>query len=230
MRGEVISYIEMCQREGVSLQRGMNFRLGRNYSVILMSVRKNSPYRDEVREDGKILIYEGHDVPARKGEVDPKSLDQPEYESNGALTQNGKFHRAAQIYKSGKGNPEIVQVYEKIKNGIWVDNGFFHMIDSWIEHDGTRNVFKFKLISINDKREKFSYLEKYDENRTRIIPSDIKLQVWKRDGGKCAVCGATDELHFDHVIPFSRGGTSLRAENIQLLCARHNLQKGKNIE
>lgn len=230
MRGEVISYIEMCQREGVSLQRGMNFRLGRNYSVILMSVRKNSPYRDEVREDGKILIYEGHDVPARKGEVDPKSLDQPEYESNGALTQNGKFHRAAQIYKSGKGNPEIVQVYEKIKNGIWVDNGFFHLIDSWIEHDGTRDVFKFKLISVNDKREKFSYLEKYDENRTRIIPSDIKLQVWKRDGGKCAVCGATDELHFDHVIPFSRGGTSLRAENIQLLCARHNLQKGKNIE
>jgi hypothetical protein len=229
MRGEVISYIEMCQREGVSLQRGMNFRLGRNYSVILMSVRKNSPYRDEVREDGKILIYEGHDVPARKGEVDPKSLDQPEYESNGALTQNGKFHRAAQIYKSGKGNPEIVQVYEKIKNGIWVDNGFFHLIDSWIEHDGTRDVFKFKLISVNDKREKFSYLEKYDENRTRIIPSDIKLQVWKRDGGKCAVCGATDELHFDHVIPFSRGGTSLRAENIQLLCARHNLQKGKNI-
>jgi len=195
-----------------------------------MSVRKNSPYRDEVREDGKVLIYEGHDVPARKGEVDPKSLDQPEYESNGALTQNGKFHRAAQIYKSGKGNPEIVQVYEKIKNGIWVDNGFFHLIDSWIEHDGTRDVFKFKLISVNDKREKFSYLEKYDENRTRIIPSDIKLQVWKRDGGKCAVCGATDELHFDHVIPFSRGGTSLRAENIQLLCARHNLQKGKNIE
>jgi hypothetical protein len=229
MRGEVISYIEMCQREGVSLQRGMNFRLGGNYSVILMSVRKNSPYRDEVREDGKVLIYEGHDVPARKGEVDPKSLDQPEYESNGALTQNGKFHRAAQLYKSGKINPEIVKVYEKIKNGIWVDNGFFHLIDSWTEHDGKRNVFKFKLIAVNDKREKFSYLEKYDENRTRIIPSDIKLQVWKRDGGKCVVCGATDELHFDHVIPFSRGGTSLRAENIQLLCARHNLQKGKNI-
>lgn len=48
MRGHVISYIEMCQKEGTSLQRGMNFRLKGRHSVILMSVRPNSPYRDEV--------------------------------------------------------------------------------------------------------------------------------------------------------------------------------------
>ena len=40
----------------------------------------------------------------------------------------------------------------------------------------------------------------------------MKLAVWKHDGGKCVICGATDELHFDHIIPFSKGGTSLRAE------------------
>ena len=38
-------------------------------------------------------------------------------------------------------------------------------------------------------------------------------------------CGATDNLHFDHVLPFSKGRSSLLAENVQLLCARHNLQK-----
>ena len=42
--------------------------------------------------------------------------------------------------------------------------------------------------------------------------------------------GAADELHFDHVLPFSRGGTSLTASNVQLLCARHNLQKSAKIE
>jgi hypothetical protein len=39
MSDNVISYIEMCQREGASLQQGMNFGLGGNHSVILMSVR-----------------------------------------------------------------------------------------------------------------------------------------------------------------------------------------------
>jgi 5-methylcytosine-specific restriction endonuclease McrA len=50
------------------------------------------------------------------------------------------------------------------------------------------------------------------------------------DGGKCRMCDASDELHFDHIVPFSRGGTSLTAENVQLLCARHNLQKRDRIE
>lgn len=67
MRGNVISYIEMCQKEGTSLQRGMNFRLKGHHSVILMSVRPNSPYRDEVQDDGAVLIYEGHDEPKRRG-------------------------------------------------------------------------------------------------------------------------------------------------------------------
>jgi len=47
--------------------------------------------------------------------------------------------------------------------------------------------------------------------------------------GKCTKCGASDELHFDHVLPFSNGGTSLTADNVQLLCARHNLQKSAKI-
>jgi 5-methylcytosine-specific restriction endonuclease McrA len=44
------------------------------------------------------------------------------------------------------------------------------------------------------------------------------------------MCGATDELHFDHILPFARGGTSLTAANVQLLCARHNLAKSDRIE
>ncbi|MDI6773699.1 MAG: HNH endonuclease signature motif containing protein [bacterium] len=68
-----------------------------------------------------------------------------------------------------------------------------------------------------------------DVARRRVIPTAVKQEVWKRDGGRCVVCEATDELHFDHVIPFSRGGTSLVAENVQLLCARHNIEKHDRI-
>jgi len=81
MENEIIPYLEMCQRERVNLQQGMNYRLGGTYSVILMSVRPNAPYRDAVVDDGTILIYEGHDVPRSDQSIDPKSLDQPEFTS-----------------------------------------------------------------------------------------------------------------------------------------------------
>ena len=232
MRGHVISYLEMCQKEGTSLQRGMNFRLKGRHSVILMSVRPNSPYRDEVQDDGAVLIYEGHDEPKRNGILDTKILDQPERLAGGRLTENGKFHQAAQQFKSGKKGPDIVQVYEKIKDGIWTDNGFFHLVDSWIESDGIRNVFKFKLIAVENVSDESAAEDLPNRlvERSRIIPTSVKLEVWSRDGGKCVTCGATDELHFDHILPFSKGGTSLKAENVQLLCARHNLSKSAKIQ
>jgi hypothetical protein len=59
------------------------------------------------------------------------------------LTQNGKFHKAAQEFKEGFRDAEIVKVYEKIRDGIWSYNGFFELIDSWIENEGKRHVFKF---------------------------------------------------------------------------------------
>ncbi len=69
-----------------------------------------------------------------------------------------------------------------------------------------------------------------DLEQTRQIPGKVKLAVFKRDKGVCTQCGAKDNLHFDHILPYSKGGTSLNEENIQLLCARHNLQKSAKIE
>lgn len=232
MRGNIIAYIDMCQKEGASLQKGMNFRLKGKHSVILMSVRDNSPYQDEITEDGTVLIYEGHDIPKTKDVAEPKRLDQPEFRESGSLTENGKFHKAAQGFKSETKGPDIVQVYEKIKKGIWSDNGVFHLVDSWTESDGNRKVFKFKLIAVDNIEDESQPEDITDREvkRSRIISTRIKLEVWKRDGGKCVTCGATDELHFDHILPYSKGGTSLKAENIQLLCARHNLQKSAKIQ
>jgi hypothetical protein len=51
---KIITYREMCNQEGVeTIQRGMNFGLGSNYSVILMSVKKGSPYNDFISDDGR---------------------------------------------------------------------------------------------------------------------------------------------------------------------------------
>ena len=62
------------------------------------------------------------------------------------------------------------------------------------------------------------------------MTSSVKKEVWRRDGGKCVICDATDELHFDHDVPYSKGGTSITAENVRILCARHNLEKSDKIE
>lgn len=229
MSDNVILYLEMCQREGTSLQQGMNFGLGGTHSVILVSFRQGAPYRDRIEDGGTTLIYEGHDQPKGSGCPAPKKVDQPERYPSGAFTQNGKFHQAAQQAKTGARPPERVRAYEKIRAGIWSYNGIFHLVDSWIESDDHRKVFKFRLNAVEGEEDLSAPVQR-DAQRRRIIPTNVKLNVWKRDGGKCVKCGKTDELHFDHVLPFAKGGTSVVAENVQLLCARHNIEKRDRIE
>ena len=228
-QGDVISHSQMCQEENLMLQRGMNFQINKGLSVILMSLRAGAPYADRIEDNGRILIYEGHDINNTKDGPDPKSVDQVANNPGGSLTQNGKFFKAADTYKRGHSEPELVKVYEKIKAGIWVYNGIFKLIDAWQETSNARQVFKFKLELVDDEDITHNP-ELRDIEHNRLIPSSVKLQVWKRDKGKCMKCGSQDNLHFDHIIPYSKGGSSLIAENIQILCARHNLGKRDRIE
>ena len=143
---------------------------------------------------------------------------------SGALTQNGLFFEAAHNRDDLK---EIVKVYEKIQSGIWVFNGFFLLVDAYIVNSKNRKVFKFRL--------ELTEMQKIESEPTtlkhnRLIPSSVKIEVWKRDGGECVLCGESNNLHYDHDLPFSKGGSSLTAKNIRLLCARHNLKKSDKIE
>ena len=228
-QGDVISHYEMCQAERRNLQAGMNYRPGGRRSIFLMSLRKGAPYADRVEGDGRVLIYEGHDEPRSAKVTDPKSVDQPEYTPHGGLTQNGQFAAAAARHRDRGDAPELVSVYDKIKPNIWTFNGVFRLVDAWKEQAGPRKVFKFKLELVDDPEAAIGDVAQ-DLDHNRLIPSDVKLAVWKRDGGKCIECGSTDNLHFDHVVPFSKGGSSLVAENVQLLCARHNLAKSDRIQ
>ena len=229
--GDVISYLEMCSEEGVNLQRGMNYHLRGDTSVILMSLRPNAPYSDKVEDDGRILIYEGHDVPKTKENPIPKIVDQQMNNPSGTLNQNGLFYKASKKYKKEQIIPELVKVYEKLHAGIWVYNGLFKLLDSWKEESNNRQVFKFKLeLTEHIKPTNNNEIQNSVLEHNRVIPPQVKLEVWKRDKGKCVICGSTDNLHFDHIIPFSKGGSSLVSKNIQLLCARHNIAKRDRIE
>lgn len=215
----------------MSLQRGMNFRTTAAHAVVLSSLRPGAPYDDRVEENGSVLIYEGHDEPRSKYHPNPKAVDQPLETKWGRLTQNGLFHQAAQEFKVGLREPLHVRVYEKIKAGIWVYNGVFALEDSWMESVGGRRVFKFKLRLLQDQEEHTSWQAFWtNQEHARLIPAAVKVAVWKRDLGQCVLCGSKENLHFDHILPYSKGGTSTSEKNIQLLCMKHNLQKHANIE
>lgn len=63
---------------------------------------------------------------------------------------------------------------------------------------------------------------------TRHIPQNIKNAVWQKCQGKCVQCGSNSYLEFDHIIPFSKGGSNSE-NNIQILCRQCNLAKSNQI-
>jgi hypothetical protein len=208
----------------------MNFRLRGGESIILMSLRPGAPYADRVEDDGMTLVYEGHDLPRTINGPNPKSSDQPYRYPTGSFTQNGLFAEAASKFKSGMEPAERIEVYEKIRAGIWVYNGTFELRDFWIEESTGRKVFKFKLHTVGKNQPDGPAIMPSVEEDDRIIPSWVKLDVWKRDQGRCVTCNAISGLHFDHIIPYSKGGSSKDPKNIQILCGRHNLAKRDRIE
>lgn len=100
-----------------------------------------------------------------------------------------------------------------------------------------KDKIKAKLLEKKKKREieKLALQELIDEgeifpeaNKRPPIPKDVVDTVWNRDGGKCVYCGSNENLHLEHIIPFSKGGDT-SVENLQLLCQKCNLEKSNKI-
>jgi hypothetical protein len=84
-------------------------------------------------------------------------------------------------------------------------------------------------ISAEDNCETMQKEEPLFKHQTKRFPSErLKVQVLMRDGNMCKLCGAIvtgDNIHFDHIKPWSKGGETV-LENLQVLCETHNLAKG----
>lgn len=69
-------------------------------------------------------------------------------------------------------------------------------------------------------------------NISRNIPTATKLKVVRRDRYQCAICKKTisdDEINYDHIIPWSKGGPSTES-NLRVLCANCNKKRGNEYE
>jgi len=56
------------------------------------------------------------------------------------------------------------------------------------------------------------------------ISQEVKDKVMERYNGKCAVCQSNEDIDFDHIVPFLKGGSNT-SRNIQLLCSICRLNK-----
>jgi 5-methylcytosine-specific restriction endonuclease McrA len=70
--------------------------------------------------------------------------------------------------------------------------------------------------------------EKHRPAARERIPTAVRREVWRRDGGRCAwrgpdghVCGSTWKVEVDHIRPVALGGAST-VDNCRLLCQPHN--------
>lgn len=216
---DLISYKEMCSREGVgSLQRGMHYR-EEGDSIILMSRMQRAPYADRCMHSRVIIEYIGHDKPHGR------NADQEERTPSGRLTTNGKFKRAIARYKEGNGPPVSVRVYEKVYPGVWRDRGRYYCVDWRYEREGARNAFKFFLSPERTP----SDVPRLKTPRVSL-PSAVKQAVYIRDKGRCAACGSATDLAFDHIVPLAKGGSATSVDNVQLLCRKHNSEKAARIQ
>lgn len=207
--GEVISWAGLLRRECVDdLWGGMHPFEQKEHSVILMSTGPEAKFPNEVHDNGKTLIYCGQKQPAVKGEV---------------LGNNAWFERAAHAHRDHGEVARAVRVYEKIEAGKWTYNGLFSLVDCWREaNDG----FRFRLVVQEPAK---PTVKQSSLPWNRVIPTGVKREVWARDEGRCQQCHNDMNLQFDHVIPFSKGGSSLTAANIQILCVDCNARKSDSI-
>ncbi len=110
------------------------------------------------------------------------------------------------------------------KFGSWTKSleSFVDFINSDLHENSTIQAEEPAII--NNTKPEIIY-----KHKTKRSPSErLKVQVLMRDGNKCRLCGIIvtgDNIHFDHILPWSKGGETV-LENLQVLRETHNIAKG----
>jgi nitrate reductase cytochrome c-type subunit len=97
-------------------------------------------------------------------------------------------------------------------------------LEAWEKERRTKE----KIIRLRKMRENVEAGDYIPDTSREHVPRDIASYVMSRDKGRCLSCGSQENLHFDHIIPVSKGGATT-AENLQILCMDCNIKKSAHI-
>ena len=119
----------------------------------------------------------------------------------------------------------------EFSTGVYISKfgSFRKALEAFVEYINSDNVEDQEIQDIENSSEQTQENEIVFKHKTKRLPSErLKVQVLMRDGNKCRLCGIIltgENIHFDHILPWSKGGETV-LENLQVLCAHHNLVKG----
>lgn len=203
----ILSGSELAVREGLSLQKGMTYRI--DAPSVFLVLPHGGAYADEWHAPEGVYVFRGHDsVLAKTG----KSADQVSIYESGRLSENGKFLKAARSYAEKLvAEPLAVRVYEKLDAGVWFDKGMFELVDASEKKEGEGRAYVFHLRPVAGALGS----ERYE--RERMLSATEKAAAWAASGGRCTVCGTETGLRF---VEEAGGGAA------RLLCTVHRGEGG----
>jgi hypothetical protein len=159
-----------------------------------------------------------------------KALEKVKAEDRARAEENARAEQIAKGEKRAKA-ADIEPI--KTDDNLWEFKGFIYEITGFYNDEQAKLMI---LEEFDKERRYFERLRlKFGSNsQSKVmterprIPENVRIEVWRRDGGKCARCGSRINLEYDHIVPISKGGSNT-ARNIELLCEKCNRSKSNNI-
>lgn len=121
-----------------------------------------------------------------------------------------KQHSAAEFFTLQSNQSEDKRFFAYCGKCVWVSAKWFPP-SAWLEIARTAQLDDYK-----------------ETGSGRMISVQVRREVWRRDGGRCSECGSMERLEYDHLVPFSRGGSNT-TRNVRLLCEPCNRRKATSI-
>jgi HNH endonuclease len=154
----------------------------------------------------------------------------PLHPEMGGLTQIRRLHREVKRELSDGTRKTDAQYWELVERFQFSAPGRWEWISKFNTEELGCNVFGH-ICPVFFMAEPFTET-KEGRRIGRSIPRDIMLKVVRRDGQICQICNnpvRDDDVEFDHIIPFSKGGP-MTAENLRLVCRPCNREKTDSLK